>query len=306
MRYSEMDLWKMVTLLFYFMTCSSGIYFNAFIAVVSCRTWLRDGLHHPQGLLLFSIGLSSAIFESYQILISVSAVIWKFSFSSLNFCTIFSLCIFTFCIFFSLCQISWLCSFYCIKLVSFQHWIIQVLKSRLPSILPWIMACTLVTSSLVLIVLSGVIYTSVPVDNTDHSSFCRTINDTYIVQITAIVNGFNIIMALPFSLILVSLSCTVSTLVRHIRRLQGTFSLEKSHLEAHIAAVKTMILLLMLNMSFYGSKLLVDWVVLPLPLNFISNVIYFSFWPLQALTLIFRTKKLHRSFIWCHLRRSSE
>ncbi|KAG8548251.1 hypothetical protein GDO81_025939 [Engystomops pustulosus] len=285
---------------------SSGIYLSLFISVVSYRTWLSDGSHQPQGLLLFSIGLSSAIFDSYQLSIDVSSLFWTEALSSLNVCLVFIRCLFTSCIFFNMCQISWLCSFYCIKLVSFHHWIIRVLKSRFPSILRWIMAGALLLSILVLVLMFGVLYISVPADDINNGTFCRRINVTYVKHIRFMKNGMSFIVALPFCLILVSLSCTAITLMQHVRRVQGTLHLDRSHLEAHIDAAKTMILLLTLNTSFYVSLLFLNWDVLPSPWSWICIVIYYLFWPLQALTLIFRTKKLHRSFIQCPPRWSSE
>ncbi|XP_071977786.1 taste receptor type 2 member 4-like [Engystomops pustulosus] len=294
-----METGELVSLLLYFISSSSGIYFNVFISVVSYRTWLSDGSLQPRGLLLFSTGLSSAIFEGYRFSVDISFHFWREDFSSLNVCTVFLHCLFTSCIFFTLCQVSLLCSFYCIKLISFQHWIIQVLKSRLPSYLPWIMAGTLVISGLGLVLLFYVIYISVPVNATNNSSFCRRINETYAARIRNMSNGFNIIIALPFCLILVSLSCTAITLVQHKRKAQGTLGLGRSHLQAHMDAATTMILLLALNMSFYVSKLLMDGNVLPFPLSMMFSVIYYLFWPLQALILIFRTKKLYERFICC-------
>ncbi|KAG8544012.1 hypothetical protein GDO81_023241 [Engystomops pustulosus] len=297
-----MEIDEIFRQLFYHLAPSSGTYLYVFIAVVSYRTWLSDGSHHPQGLLLFSIGLSSAIFECYQLIINILSDIGPEGLLEFSVCTVFSYCLLQFCIFFSLCQISLLCSFYCIKLISFQHWIIQVLKSRIPSTLPWIISGSVVMSGIVLILLCGIIFITVPVYN-ENRTFCRRIDYSYVLQIILTLNGFDYLVALPFCLILVSLSCTTFSLIQHVRR---TISLDRSHLEAHIDAAKTMILLLTLNTSFYVSRLVMGLGVLPFPLDLICDVLNYLFWPLQALTLIFRTKKLHRSFIWCLYRRSSE
>ncbi|XP_069841122.1 taste receptor type 2 member 41-like [Dendropsophus ebraccatus] len=236
-----------------------GINLNLFISVVSYKTWLSHGLHQPQGLLLFCIGLSSAILEGYQHCFAIVSCMWPAGFSSLNVCTVFLHCVFTFCIFFTTCQISWLCSFYCIKLVSFQNRFIVVLKSRLPSILPWIIAGTVVVSAMVMFLMFAILYISAPIENITNSTYyCRRINETYTDYLLFFTERYNIVTSLPFSLTLVSLSCTVWTLIRHIRRVRGTLSLDRSHLEAHIDAIKTMILLLVLNSSYYISKLLMD------------------------------------------------
>ncbi|KAG8548252.1 hypothetical protein GDO81_025940 [Engystomops pustulosus] len=301
-----METEAILAVLYFILSSSFGIYFNAFIAVVSYRTWLHDGSHHPQGLLLFSIGFSSLIFQGLQIFFYISYYFWTEAFALFSVCMLFFRCLLTFCVFFSLCQTSWLCSFYCIKLVSFQHWIIQVLKSRLPIILPWIMAGTLVITTMGVVLLLCLTFVSVPLDYTGNSTFCRSINESYIPYIENIFDGFNILIALPFTLIMVSLSCTVSTLVQHVQRVQGSLMLDKSHLEAHIDAAKTMIVLLALNTSFYVSLVLILWDVVTYPWSWICIVLFCSFWPLQALTLIFRTKKLHRSFIWCLQKRGSE
>ncbi|XP_071977792.1 taste receptor type 2 member 4-like [Engystomops pustulosus] len=275
-----MEIHRTFLQLFNYTGLSSGTYLYAFIAVVSYRTWLSDGSQHPQGLLLFSIGLSNAIFEGYQLIIQLLSDIGPEGLFDLNICTVFMYCLSPFCIFFSLCQISLLCSFYCIKLISFQHRIIQVLKSRLPSSLPWIISGAVVMSIMVLVLLFGVILVSLPPDD-DNSTFCRSFDYSSSFQLIFMINGFDYFDSLPFCLILVSLSCTTFSLIQHVRR---TISLDRSHLEAHIDAAKTMILLLTLNTSFYVSSLLLQ----------------------LALTLIVRTKKLHRSFIWCPHRRSSE
>ncbi|XP_071977807.1 taste receptor type 2 member 41-like [Engystomops pustulosus] len=298
-----MEIHRMFLQLFKYTGLSSGTYLYVFIAVVSYRTWLSDGSHHPQGLLLFSIGLSNAIFEGYHLIYDMLLDIEPGDLSDFNVCTVFMFCLSLSCIFFGVCQISMLCSFYCIKLISSQHWIIQVLKSRLPSTLPWIISGAVVMSIVVLVVSFGLIFIWVPVDD-DNSTFCKAILDNSdFIAITLTLTSINYLVALPFCLILVSLSCTTFSLIQHVRR---TISLDRSHLEAHIDAAKTMILLLTLNTSFYVSKLVKELGVLSYPLDLICEVLYYLFWPLQALTLIFRTKKLHRSFIWCLHRRSSE
>ncbi|XP_056392737.1 taste receptor type 2 member 4-like [Hyla sarda] len=304
----DMELSAILFLSFDIVGLCSGIFFNMFISVVSYRTWLHHhGLHHPRGLLLFCLGLSSSIHEVYVLFYTMSAYIWPKEFLSITVCMILAQCLFPFFSFFPTCQISLLCSFYCIKLVSFQHWILKVLKSRLPSVLPWIIAGTLVISGMVMVTLLGVIFISVPVDNSENNTlYCRRINDTYFDQIMNITNSFNILAFFPFYLILVSLSCTVSALVRHIRRVQGTLSLDRSHLDAHLHAVTTMILLLALNMSFYGSKLFIEWNDQPSPLIVVCWIIFILFYPLLALTLIYRTKILYSYFICCLHRRSSE
>ncbi|XP_063789007.1 taste receptor type 2 member 41-like [Pseudophryne corroboree] len=273
---------------------SSGISCNILMAAASYRIWVTDGFSNPRDLIIFYIGLCSALFQSFYISLYVSYLVWADMLSTYNVCTIIINVVFAIFI----CTVSltsWLCSFYCIKLVSFQHRIILFLKTGLPTMIPWIIGGTLGMCGLLLVLLLGVIFMSVPLDNTYNStSYCTRVSDEYNSNVLDIVYRAYFLIIFPFLLILISLGCTLAPLIIHIRRVQRSPSLDNSHLKAHITAAKTMILLLVLNVAFFTSQVLWNevWLSMSSPLYWIYGMFYVSFWKLQALTLIFRNKKL--------------
>ncbi|XP_071977772.1 taste receptor type 2 member 4-like [Engystomops pustulosus] len=272
----------------------SGMFLNMVIAVLSFRTSSKDAFWSPRDLLLFSIGLSSAVFGGFQFFTNMTSYIWIEVFMTFNVCINFVNVVFILTIFSSTCLTSLLCSFYCIKLVTFQHWFFTQLRSVFPSLLPWMIAGTFVISAVLLVALVGVISLTAPLLDDGTMSNCPSINETYEEEVQAVMIGLNCMIALPFLLIVVSLGVTFASLVLHVWKLQNSSSLDKSHIVAHIEAAKTMVLLLVLNVLFYLSNLLLNWNLVPRysTLQTLCIMIYFFFWPLQALILILRTKKL--------------
>ncbi|XP_056392747.1 taste receptor type 2 member 4-like [Hyla sarda] len=282
----------LVLLVLNIVTSCSGLFLNTFIAVISCRTRMRNVSQNPRDLLLFSIGLSSVLFGTFQFLTNMAGYIWTDLFFALNFCLIIVNLVFVLSLFSSICLTSLLCSFYCIKLVTFRHRIFTQMRSVFPSLLPWMVAGTFVIPGVVLVTLVGVILMTAPLLHDGSILHCPKINQTYVVTQQAIMTGLNLMTALPFLLIVVSLGVTLSSLTFYVWKLHNSSSFDKSHLRAHSEAAKTMLLLLTLNVLFYLSHLMLSWDLVAVfsPMGIMSFIMYFSFWALQALTLLTRNK----------------
>lgn len=280
---------------FYVAASSSGLFFNSFLAVVGCRTCLNSGFQNPRDLLLFSIGLSNVVFGSFQFFTNLVGYIWIDTFATFNICNISMGFLYVFTVFLSSCMTSFLCSFYCIKLVTFQHRLLARLRSLFPSLLPWMLAGIFVVSGILLVALVSVIGMTAPLLHDESIVHCPRINETYKVQVQAIMVGLNSMIVLPFLLIMASLGATLVSLTLYIWKLQKSSSFDNSHLRGHSDAAMTMLLLLALNFSFCTSHLLLTWnlVASSSPLYTLCLIIFFSFWTLQAFTLIIRTKKFN-------------
>lgn len=283
-----------VILLFKISVLCSGIFFNMLVTSCSFRTWQRNGFRSSQDLIVLFMGLSCTAFSSFQFSVDMSFYIWNPIFQNLNLCFIGILVIFPFLFFLSFSMTAWLCVFYCMKIVSFHHRVLVALKFRFLVRLPHLIAGTFVVASILLILLVCAIFTSFSLESNDNSTFlCRKLNDTLMDNVLFITNMFNLSIVGPFLLIVLSLGSTVTSLVRHIRRIQLSASLDNSHVKAHVKAILIMTLLLMLNVLFFISNQMLCWRLVAGNdfLEWIFLVLYYIYCPLQALVLLFRIHK---------------
>ncbi|XP_071977774.1 taste receptor type 2 member 40-like [Engystomops pustulosus] len=273
-----------------------AIFLYIFIAVSTVLSCRAGRFLRPQHCLLFVLGLFNAIFKSFQLLFDEASEVWEDFFSQVNTCYVHGFSVYVSCIFFSTCLTSWICIFYCINIVSFQHRLVMALKTKLQTLLPWVICGTFGVSIIFLALEISVLWLSLP---SDSSEFCFRMNDTYRGKARDISMGFNFIVLLPLTLILVSLGYTFSSLLVHIQRVQSSSDLHNSHLRAHLHAAKIMIVLLVLNVLFSMSYQTLMLNLFPeiSPWVWTCNVIYTCFWPLQACVFIIGDKTLRACFM---------
>ncbi|XP_077305987.1 taste receptor type 2 member 143-like [Lithobates pipiens] len=280
-----------VILFFVMLSSCSGIFLNVLVASSSFRAWRREKFQTSQDLIVFFMGSSCTVFSGFQFFIDISSFFWNSTFQSPNLCVIAINSMYSFIVLLSMSMTAWLCVFYCVKIVSFHHQLLIAMKTRFLVNLPCLIAGTFVISSLVVILPICVVFSSIPIENADNSTiYCHKVNDTLVDNVLFIMGKTSFIIVAPFLLILLSLGSTVTSLVRHVRRIQLSSILHNSNVQAHVKAAKIMTLLLVLNVSFYLSTAILNWklVIGNEFVNLMLVIIYYIVWPLQALTLLFR------------------
>ncbi|XP_040211671.1 taste receptor type 2 member 134-like [Rana temporaria] len=278
---------------FVILSSCSGMFLNVLVASSSFGAWRKDKFQTSQDLIVFFMGSSCAVFSGFQFLIDMSSYFWVSPFQGPNLCLIAINSIYNFIVFFSISMTAWLCVFYCVKIVSLNHHFLIAMKSGFLANLPRLIAGTFFISSVLLIVPICVAFTSIPVESADNSTiYCQKVNHTLMDNVFFITGKSTLIVVVPFLLIMLSLGTTVTSLVRHVRRIQISSVLHNSNVQAHVKAAKIMTLLLILNVSFYLSSVILNWKVVIgnhfVNLILVNVIIYYIFWPLQALTLLFR------------------
>ncbi|XP_075687757.1 taste receptor type 2 member 16-like [Rhinoderma darwinii] len=281
-------------LTFNIVTSCSGIFSYMFIAVSTVKNWKQEHFLRPQFSILFSLSLSSTILKIFQLLLDITTYNLHIWYSEYNLCFFYIDSVYNISVFFSTCLTSWLCSFYCINVVSFQHRLVMYLKTRLPTLIPWLIVGTLVISIIFGGLQIGVTLMSLPRDMSDSTKICFTLNETYKGNIYFIMNEFTIIIVLPFTLILVSLGYTFISLLVHVQRVQSSSNFSNPHVKAHVHAAKIMVLLFILNVLFYMSNQTLNVTLFsnPSPWLYLCAAMFLLFSPLQACILIIGNQTL--------------
>ncbi|MEE6510024.1 hypothetical protein FKM82_029043 [Ascaphus truei] len=271
----------------------TGIPLNIFIIAVSARAWVKGGYQSPADLILLALGISNVTMQILQFFINMTYFFWKDFLVSqvyilchaINSSTILSCSWMT----------AWLCTFYCLKIVTFRYQLLTFLKLRFLKLLPWLILGTVGLSSSLMAFLAGNIFKDNPLNNTVNSTLYNNSLEYVSVQVSfkVFIYAMEVGFSIPFFLILVSLGLTLTSLSLHVlRMLQSSSNFTSSQLKFHMNAAKTMTLLLVLHITFYLSHLSLKIFPHFTPWSWFCIVIYIYFCTLQALILISGNRKL--------------
>ncbi|KAG8550190.1 hypothetical protein GDO81_027797 [Engystomops pustulosus] len=225
-------------------TLVSGVLLNVTMVVVHAknrRQRLRTGGYDK---IVLTITSANALF---QILVTYGGILLYSGVFLLLPDIALSSFFFMFLSFSDLCfwNTSWLSICYCLKLVNFSHQVLLWIKSRFSSALSMLLLETILGSFLTnLPFLWATI--KMPLDNAGNSSvhsYDFGLSFSFIA-VKVILGSF-----MPFLLTLLCILLSVKSLLRHIWRIQKNSSdMKSSQLEGHIRAVRTMSLLLVLDL----------------------------------------------------------
>ncbi|KAM4632107.1 taste receptor type 2 member 4-like [Discoglossus pictus] len=270
----------------------SGVPLNVFIMAVSFRAWVKGGQQSSANLLLLVLGpfnITTLILQCFGNIIQCFVDV----FSSFNIYFIFAVCCSTFLS--SSWITAWLSTFYCIKIVTFQHRLITYLKLRFSILLPWLLSGSIILSFSLMTLLLVITILHVPFINLDNNT-----NDSSYGQLSGYRNirpfiyGWVAASCVPLLLSVISLGLTITSLILHVLRLhRGSSNISFSQVKAHVHAAITMTLLLILQIIYF---LVLTSDTLFLSCNiawfWFCNIIYCYFGTVQALILILGNKKL--------------
>ncbi|KAG8550194.1 hypothetical protein GDO81_027800, partial [Engystomops pustulosus] len=266
-------------------TFISGIFWNVTVVTFYINNWgqtLRSGgcdkivlaTAAATALLQVMVTFGGILFYSQLFLLLPNAALAPF--------------LFVFQCFIDLCcwKTSWLSVCYCLKLVNFSHQILLWIKSRFPSALTSLLLGSTLGSVLInLPFLWATIH--MPLNNSSSSSAGIGMDLSFkVVKVTL---GTSV----PFLLSLFCILLSVRSLLRHVWRIQKNGS-KYSQLAGHVRAVRTMVLRLVLDLTFciVVMGILLFSFSIGLILGSLSWIFIMLYPSLQALILITGSLKL--------------
>ncbi|XP_068103517.1 taste receptor type 2 member 40-like [Hyperolius riggenbachi] len=166
--------------------------------------------------------------------------------------------------------IAWLSAFYAINITNFPHRMFVWIKRNLPSLLPYVLLQTGLVSLALAIPYFWYVKAKIalmnPINETSKAKSCTKCFIFLYPVVTTIFRS-----CLPFIMISISLLVTVSSLLKHIRNIGHT----GSNIQVHIAAIRTMVMFLILSVFFF----ILDIIVI-IKLDY-SVKLVFIFWILR-------------------------
>ncbi|XP_073502370.1 taste receptor type 2 member 40-like [Phyllobates terribilis] len=195
----------------------------------------------------------------------------------------------------SLWNTTWLCIFYCARLVSSSHWLLLRIKEKFFSFLPQLMAGSVVWSVAITMPLFWATSKETAENQTDVVTICsRRMDVDYIVFSPVI--GF----CIPVSMTCLSIGLSVRTLVRHIHTMRNSH-ISSPQLQGHVQAIRTMIIRVYFEISFFVVIVLGTFTSLSsnstmIAIRWLNALIYPTS---QALLLIFGNPKVKKKLCDC-------
>ncbi|XP_075141487.1 taste receptor type 2 member 40-like [Leptodactylus fuscus] len=276
----------------------STVVFNSWIIHVNAKDW-RRGVHLnlPDQILTF-LGLNNILWQA----------VFSFDMSSIqtNLYTSFDqihIGWIGFMLFLGSTNIwftAWLSIYYCMKIVNFTSRILLVCKMRISRLLPKLMVGSIVVSFIGSLVSFWNIYPVINHKVIENSTYNLTSEQAFI----SITPSYQIVAflgcILPLILTLIPIGLTLSSLWRHLRRMNmNTSDSHQPRTQAHVRAARTMVLLV----SLHTDRIISSMYILSKGFNFYDVDVsifvcwYFILWysTAQALVLIQGNSKLRKA-----------
>ncbi|MEE6513675.1 hypothetical protein FKM82_021456, partial [Ascaphus truei] len=278
--------------------CISGTIFNSCIMAVSYRNWRKDISLNQCDLILLIMGLSNLALlcilnaEIFLYLIPSHLRFYREIYSALLFLEL-SL------IFLNFWLTAWLCVYYCIKIANFMHRLFLRVKLWVSSVLQKLLLMSAVGSFIISVPSLWICRQIDPQENSTYSltANCSAVSETPAFNISNTVIAAVLGCCLPILLSFISIGLTLTSLWGHVWRMkQKTSDFSIPRLQVHSRAARTMILLVVLSMSFCITELCL--LFLPnRPEDIFKNLCWYSllWYPTaQAIILIQGNSKLRR------------
>ncbi|KAM4617721.1 taste receptor type 2 member 40-like [Discoglossus pictus] len=221
----------------------SGFIFNSFILTVSFRDQNGYFTLRPSGLIQGGMALTNVVL---QCLFTVQANIafissHLFAHRQVGVTLVLLEC---FTINYSSWLTAWLCSFYCVTIVNFQHKVVTSLKMRLSGVVPKLLLVTALWSFSIGV--PSIWYVQLQHQTTRNLTGACTTNGVLVREFNTL---YTIVFTtlgcvLPLIITLTTIGFTLASLLGHVRRIRLNDSISSvPQLEAHYRACRTMILL---------------------------------------------------------------
>lgn len=273
---------------------------NIGVVLADSKSWRQGQKFNPSDLIHLIIGLVNIILQSS---LTGQGIVFMFFLPVFLLREIYLPAIFLTIslIYCSYWLSAWLCVFYCTSITNLPHPVFARIKKTFLSYLPHLLLLSMVASSLITLptiwtVEIKVIKQSLGNGSCDSATISATFSFSYTFLQTANVLG----CCLPFFLTLVSIVVTVSSLLKHMWKVkQNNSGFGGSKFRAHINAIKTMILFLMLFILFFidVNMFFMMGINTDKPVSIAAWVIFISF-PLAESIIIIQASAKLRKFLF--------
>lgn len=271
--------------------CSVGFTANLFIAVFSCKNWMKSHRIVSSDKILFSLVvariLMPALFLFYLICLFTSSDILRLV--NRSFFNVFLLFIDT-C---SLWFVTLLNTLYCVKISNFHHSVFILMKQNFSPKIPWLMLAVVLIaaiSNLPYIVLIPAATSSVLVPEKNGTDFSFKENSLLLLI------PYALSFSLQFIMNVMSASLMIDSLRRHIQKMQRNVTgFWNPQTEAHVGAMKLMIYFLILYIPYMAFSLflyLPSYFSMKLGTRFICMAISTIYHPGHSVLIILTNPKL--------------
>ncbi|KAM3913986.1 taste receptor type 2 member 39-like [Leptodactylus fuscus] len=231
-----------------------GFIENVFILVIHFLDWLKTHELNPCDLIIACIVLSNIFLQATVLANVVFYFLFLVIYAQVSVINVLSATMASLA-FSSLCCSTCLCYYYCVKIVSLSGACFHKLKSTLPLMVPWLLAFCVALSWAVGLPAYWDIYRTT-VDPVSNSSSNGTLDFTLSIQsrCKCLFQIYTVVSAVAFTVIFITAGTLISSLCLHMRRMkQNSESSGCSKVRSHLSAARTVTLLLISYLVFYGA-----------------------------------------------------
>ncbi|XP_044534308.1 taste receptor type 2 member 134-like [Gracilinanus agilis] len=234
-------------MIFFLLESMISIAENSFIFMILGREWVRCRTLPPGDIILVSLGISRFFLQLMAIFSNFFTYFFQ-SHISLYFGTFWTFSNIT-TFWFTTC----LGVFYCVKISAFTHPVFLWLKWRILRMIHWLLFCSLLISILLTIPQIIMTFLTFQVKVPGNSSEKTTLEDKMCAfRIHYFLPLQLFILLIPFFFFLVSIIFLISTLCRHLGKMQHhSSSLQDLSMQVHITALKSLFFFLTLYISYF-------------------------------------------------------
>ncbi|XP_006268682.2 taste receptor type 2 member 40-like [Alligator mississippiensis] len=225
----------------------TGIVGNGFILVINLASWVRNRVVSSCDMILIFLSFSRLCLQSCMLMDFVCNLFYPSFYNQEDVYENFK-AIFVFLNNSSLWFATWLGVFYCAKIANFNHSSFLWLKQNISSLVPWLLAGSLLFSFGSSLSFYWDIYkvycnysTAFPLENTTELKVIKNTNLFYVIFLC------NASLSLPTIVFVSSIVLLISSLWRHTKRMQNNGTgLRDPSTEAHRGAIKSVFSFLIL------------------------------------------------------------
>ncbi|MEE6487077.1 hypothetical protein FKM82_014789 [Ascaphus truei] len=232
-----------------------GLAGNLFILVVNFLDWLKTNDLSPCDLILNSIGLSNIILQGIVVVnefcFFMFPKVYSHDWVVNSFVVIISSVAFS-SLWFSTC----LCFYYCVKIVNLNGAFFYKLKTKVPTMMPWLLVGSIAISWTMGLPAYWDLYREFPLSVAANFSgnWTSSLAFSFKSKCTCLFQLYLLFSSVAFTIVFSSGVAIITSLCKHMRRMRkNNEGFASACLDSHLAAVKTVTSLLILYIMFYGA-----------------------------------------------------
>ncbi|XP_073537778.1 taste receptor type 2 member 39-like [Phyllobates terribilis] len=273
----------------------TGVTGNSFILIVHFIDWLKTHEHNPCNLILNGIGISNMLLQGSVVFQEITFFLYSgYYFEDwVIYMVIAMQTTYSFC---SLWCSTCLCFYYFVKIVNLRGTLFYKLKSKLSTLVPWMLAFSVVLSWCAGMPAYWDLYLYISSTTLNVTGNLTTIvSAKYSSRCNCMFQLFIFVASAAFIIIFFTAGAIITSLCKHMRRMrQSSEGQGQSKISSHISAARTVTLLLIFYLIFYGSfTLIYNPVGFPDDITMTLCLIIVSFFPtINSVILISGNRKL--------------